>query len=73
MADQPLPLNDRVKALQDAHEAEFTRTPQADGTVLVRLQFKSGDVISGTGANTAAAFEQLEARVTAFTANLAGL
>ena len=73
MSDQVLTLADRVKALCDTHNAEFTRSPQPDVSVIVRLTFKTGDVISGSGANTAAAVAQLEARVHAFTANLAGL
>lgn len=71
--EQGLTLADRVKVLCDAHSGEFTRSPQDDGTVIVRLIFPAGDVISGAGANTAAAVAQLELRVAAFTANLAGL
>jgi hypothetical protein len=71
--EQVLTLADRVKAMCDTHSGEFTRSPQADGTVIVRLIFPAGDVISGAGANTAAALEQLELRVAAFTANLVGL
>lgn len=63
-------LAERVKALTDAHNAEFTRTPQADGSVAVTLHFPLGDKISGVGATTEAAFTQLEARVAAFTAAL---
>ena len=73
VVEEVLTLADRVKALCDLHSGEFTRSPQADGTVIVRLIFPAGDVISGSGANTAAAFAQLDARVTAFTANLVGL
>lgn len=73
MSDQVLTLADRVKALCDMHSGEFTRSPQADGSVIVRLTFPAGDVISGAGANTAAAFEQLDLRVASFTANLVGL
>lgn len=72
-ADQGLTLADRVKAMCDTHSGEFTRSPQGDNTIIVRLIFPAGDVISGAGANTAAAFEQLELRVAAFTANLVGL
>lgn len=59
-------LADRVKILTDAHNAEFTRTPQADGSVVVTLHFPLGDKISGTGPTTEAAFNHLEARVNAF-------
>jgi hypothetical protein len=63
-------LADRVKTLTDAHSAEFTRTPQTDGTVVVTLHFPLGDKISGAGATTADAFNHLEARVAAFVAAL---
>jgi hypothetical protein len=63
---------DRVKVLTDAHNAEFTRTPQADGTVAVVLHFPAGDKISGVGATTALAFDALEARVAAFLTVLEG-
>lgn len=63
-------LADRVKVLTDAHNAEFTRTPQADGSVAVTLHFPFGDKISGVGATTADAFNHLEARVAAFVAAL---
>ena len=66
--DEPQSLADRVSALQQAHAAEFSRTPQADGTVVVVLQFPDGDRISGRGATTALAVTHLEARVKAFVA-----
>lgn len=63
---EPQTLADRVKLLTDAHAAEFTRTPQADGSVAVVLHFPAGDKISGVGATTEQAFNALEARVAAF-------
>lgn len=64
-------LADRVRALCDAHTATWTRQPQADGTVVCRLTLATGDVIAGTGADTAAAVTHLETRVAAYMAALA--
>lgn len=64
-------LADRVRALCEAHAAEFTRHPQDDGTVVVKLAFAAGDVVAGTGADTAAAVTTLETRVAAYVAAIA--
>ncbi len=59
-------LADRVRALTDAHNATFTRTPQPDGAVVVTLHFPLGDTLSGKGATTQDAVAHLETRVQAF-------
>lgn len=64
-------LADRVRALCDAHHAEWTRHPQPDGTVVCKLTLAAGDVIAGTGADTAAAVAHLETRVAAYMAAIA--
>lgn len=59
-------LADRLNALTAQHGGEWTRTPNADGTVAVRLILPDGTVIAGTGATTHAAVAQLERRVPAY-------
>lgn len=63
----PGTVADRVKVMTDAHNAEFTRSPQPDGTVFVTLHLPAGDRISGTGSTTADAVTALEKRIAAFT------
>jgi hypothetical protein len=61
-------LADRLNALAAQYRGAWTRTPYADGSVVVRMILASGDVIAGTGETTAAAAEHLERRLAAFTA-----
>lgn len=65
-----LSLADRVAALCADTGGEFSRTPQDDGSVVVRLTYPDGDVISGAGATTEDAVTALEVRVAAFTSAL---
>jgi hypothetical protein len=65
-------LADRVQVLKDAHGAEFTRSVNPLGAVVVVLEFPAGDKISGSGATTAEAVTALEARVAAFMTALGG-
>jgi len=59
-------LADRLNALAVTHGGEWSRTPLADGSVVVRLTLATGDVIAGTGATTAAATDALDRRVAAY-------
>lgn len=61
-------LADRVRELCAAHNAEWTRTPKANGTVVVQMTFADGTVLGGTGATTAEAQAHLETRLTRFLA-----
>jgi hypothetical protein len=64
-------LADRLNALAATHNASWTRTPNTDDTVVVRLHLNAGDVVAGVGSTTADAVAHLERRMTAFTAALA--
>lgn len=70
MTDSVPDLSDRVRAMVDTYAAEFSRSPQPDGAIIVRLTFPAGDIISGSGDTTESAVTALEARVAAFTSAL---
>jgi hypothetical protein len=56
-------LADRLKDLAGTSGAEYSRTPNKDGTVTVRFTYPNGDVVTGTDKDTAAAVAVLERKV----------
>lgn len=63
---------DRLRELEQLYGGSYDKTPQADGTVIVRLHQPSGETIAARGATVADAVTQLELRVAAFLTALAG-
>jgi hypothetical protein len=61
----PDTLADRLNALCEPRSATWDRTPQPDGTIVVRVHFSTGDVLAGRGATTADAVLDVERKVAA--------
>jgi hypothetical protein len=61
---------DRLRALTKAYGGEFSKTPQPDGSVIVRLHLPSGEVVAASGTTTLEAVVALTKRVNAFHAAL---
>lgn len=63
---------ERLRALEQQYGGSFDKTPQADGTVVVRLNMPHGEIIAARGPTVAEAVTLLELRVAALQVALTG-